>query len=53
MDKSYPSKPPMVVHSLYIDKDLYRPRDDGEELLGPRRFHISMSLERSCTLQIV
>jgi hypothetical protein len=34
MDKSYPSKTPMVLRSLDIKKDQFRPRDDGEELLG-------------------
>ena len=35
MDKSYPSKTPMVVRSLDVEKDPFRPRDDGEEVLGP------------------
>ena len=34
MDKSYPSKTPMVVRSLDVEKDQFRPRDDGEEILG-------------------
>ena len=34
MDKSYPSITLMVVHSLDIEKDLFRPRDDGNEILG-------------------
>ena len=34
MDKYYPSITLMVVHSLVIEKDLFRPRDDGNEILG-------------------
>jgi hypothetical protein len=41
MDKSYPSKTPMVVRSLDAEKDLFRPRDDGEELLGPKVPYLS------------
>ena len=35
MDKSYPNKTPMVVRSLEIGKDPFRPRDIGEKMLGP------------------
>ena len=34
MNKSYPLKTPMVVRSLDMKKDQFRPRDDGEESLG-------------------
>ena len=34
VDKSYPSITLMVVHSLDIEKGLFRPRDDGNERLG-------------------
>ena len=34
MDKSYPSITLMIVHSLDIEKGLFRPRDDGNERLG-------------------
>ena len=34
MDKSYPSITLMVIHSLDVEKDLFRPRDDGNEILG-------------------
>ena len=34
VDKSYTSITLMVVHSLDIEKDLFRPRDDGNEILG-------------------
>ena len=41
MDKSYPSKTPMVVRSLDAEKDPFRPRDDGEEVLGPEVPYLS------------
>ena len=34
VDKSYPSITLMVVHSLDIEKDPFRPRDDENEILG-------------------
>ena len=34
MDKSYPSITLMVVHSLDVEKDLFRPRDGGNEISG-------------------
>jgi hypothetical protein len=36
MDKAYPSKTPMVVWSLGIKTDPFRPPDEGEETLGPQ-----------------
>ena len=36
MDKSYPAKVPMVVRSVDLEKDVFRPRDEGEEILGVR-----------------
>ena len=41
MDKSYPSKTPMVVRSLDMEKDPFRPCDDGEEILGPEVPYLS------------
>jgi len=35
MDKSYPSKTTMVVRSLELKTDQFRPQDDREEILGP------------------
>jgi hypothetical protein len=35
MDKAYPLSTPMVVRSLDMDKDPFRPKEVGEELLGP------------------
>ena len=34
VDKYYQSITLMVVHSLAIENDLFRPRDDGNEILG-------------------
>lgn len=34
MDKSYPLTIPMVVRSLDVNKDPFRPRANDEELLG-------------------
>ena len=34
MDKTYPCKTPMVVRSLDIEKDPFRPREEGEKILG-------------------
>jgi hypothetical protein len=44
MDKSYPSKTPMVVRSLDMEKDPFRPRDDNEDVLGPEAVHNAASL---------
>ncbi len=35
MDKAYPNKTPMVVRSLDKEKDIFRPREEGEEILRP------------------
>ena len=34
MDKSHPHSSPMVVRSLEVTKDLFRPKEENEELLG-------------------
>ena len=41
MDKAYPVSTPMVVRSLEKKKDLFRPRDKGEELIGPEVPYLS------------
>ena len=41
MDKSYPSKTPMVVRSLEMEKDQFRPHEEGEEILGPEDPYLS------------
>jgi hypothetical protein len=38
---SYPSKTPMVVRSLDLEKDPFRPRDDEEQILGPEFPYLS------------
>jgi hypothetical protein len=42
MDKSYPIKTPMVVRSLDVEKDVFRPRDKGEEVLGSEYPYLSL-----------
>jgi hypothetical protein len=41
MDKAYPFKTPMVVISLDIEKDSFRPLDEGEKILGPEVLYLS------------
>jgi hypothetical protein len=41
MNMFYPSKTPMVVRSLDLEKDLFRPRDDEEQILGPEFSYLS------------
>ena len=41
MDKAYPLSSPMVVRSLDIHKDPFRPQEDNEELLGPEVPYLS------------
>jgi hypothetical protein len=41
MDKSYPAKTSMVVRSLDVEKDPFRPREEGEEILGPHVPYLS------------
>ena len=35
MDKSYPLSKPMVVRSLEVNKDPFRPNEDTKDILGP------------------
>ena len=42
MNKSYPNKTPMVVHSLEIEKDPFRPRDIRKNMLGPEILYLSV-----------
>ena len=44
MDNAHPLSTPMVVRSLDVNKDPFRPRMDDEELLGPK-YHILVLLE--------
>jgi hypothetical protein len=41
MDKAYPIKTPMVVRSLDIEKDPFRPRRKEEDVLGPQVPYLS------------
>ena len=41
MDKSHPINSFMVVRSLEVNKDPFRPKEENEELLGPG-YHISV-----------
>jgi hypothetical protein len=41
MDKAYPSKTPMVVRSLDMNKDQFRSKDEDEELLRPEIPYLS------------
>jgi hypothetical protein len=41
MDKAYPSKTGMIVRTLERDKDPFRPRDEGEDILGPEYPYLS------------
>ena len=34
MDKAHPLSTPMVVHSLDVNKDPFRPQEKDEEILG-------------------
>lgn len=39
--KAYPSKVPIVERSLLQDKDSYRSRKEGEEVIGPEFPYLS------------
>jgi hypothetical protein len=41
MDKAYPYKTPMIVRSLDVEKDPFRPREEGEKILGPEVPYLS------------
>jgi ribonuclease HI len=41
MDKSHPLSTPMVVRFLDVKKDLFRPQEEGEEILGPEVPYLS------------
>ena len=40
--ESYPAKAPMVVRSIDLEKDIFRPRDEGEEILGSEFPYLSL-----------
>ncbi|KAL4018248.1 hypothetical protein IC575_021838 [Cucumis melo] len=41
MDKAHPLNIPMVVQSLDVKKDIFRPQEDNEEILGPEVQYLS------------
>jgi hypothetical protein len=41
MDKAHPLSSPMVVRSLDVKNDLFRPKEDDEETLGPEVPYLS------------
>ena len=41
MDKAHPLNSPMIVRSLEVDKDPFRPKDENEKLLGPEVPYLS------------
>ena len=41
MDKAHPLDSPMIVRSLKINEDLFCPREEGEEVLGPEVPYLS------------
>jgi hypothetical protein len=41
MDKVYPSKTPMAVRALEKETDPFRPRQEGEEVLGSKYPYLS------------
>ena len=52
MDKAHPICLPMIVRSLDVKKDPFRPYEKGEELIGPEVL-ILMSLVHLCILLTV
>ena len=42
MDKAHPLSSPMIVRSLDMKKDPFRPCEKGEELLGPEVPYLSV-----------
>ena len=41
MDNAHPLSTPMIVHSLEVSKDPFRPQEENEELLGPEVPYLS------------
>ena len=41
MDNAHPLNSPMVVRSLEVDKDPFRPKEENEKLLGPEVPYLS------------
>ena len=41
IDKAHPLNSPMIVRSLEVDKDPFRPKEENEKLLGPEVPYLS------------
>ena len=41
MDKSHPLSSPMVIRSLEVTKDSFRPKEENKELFGPEVPYLS------------
>jgi hypothetical protein len=41
MDKAYSARTPIIVRSLENDKEPFRPREEGEEVLGQEYSYLS------------
>jgi len=41
LDKAHPLSSPMIVRTLDVDKDPFRPREENEEILGPEVPYLS------------
>jgi hypothetical protein len=42
IDKAYSARTPMVVRTLENNKELFRPKEEGEEVLGPEYPYLSV-----------
>jgi hypothetical protein len=42
MDIAYSARTPMIVRALEKDKDLFKPREEGEEVLGQEYLYLSV-----------
>jgi hypothetical protein len=42
MDKAYLARTPMIVRALEKDKDPFKPREEGEEVLGQENTYLSV-----------
>jgi hypothetical protein len=42
MDKAYPLRTPMIIRALEKDTDLFRPRQEGEVVLGAKYPYLSV-----------
>jgi hypothetical protein len=42
MDKAYSARTPMVIRALEKDKDPFKPKEQGEEVLGQEYLYLSV-----------